>query len=335
MFVVFNNDFPGVINRFAFQVGKMQKQHQMLHTQEKILRYELAQKRKLLTELKEELEYSREKWTQAREKNSNTEQQWQQLRTEFASRRNTVANDNSVESGYSDDRESSSSDEEPGYETDMSECAQKVSSSDDVEDSSDMKEVTSGATILDLIEGEIVEIVCADSSSTSDVHSEQKTDSVQNQDSVEKTEECSIVFGSSVGTTQAPSLNVPEPNVEVGENSEEVACGSGGESSEAAAQITRTWEGEDKPRQSLEEVLAQRDARLRRLEGQAEQLVTKVANTADRSVVISNRLDDLHEVYGQSSSETDSPVADLVGRDDEVSSTDVNVDVRPTEDNQE
>ncbi|KRT79200.1 hypothetical protein AMK59_8292, partial [Oryctes borbonicus] len=40
-------------------VGKMQKQHQQLHTQEKILRYELAQKRKLLTELKEELEYCR------------------------------------------------------------------------------------------------------------------------------------------------------------------------------------------------------------------------------------------------------------------------------------
>lgn len=52
-------------------VGKMQKQHQMLHTQENILRYELAQKRKLLNELKEELEYCREKWLQAREKKFN------------------------------------------------------------------------------------------------------------------------------------------------------------------------------------------------------------------------------------------------------------------------
>ncbi|KAK4873107.1 hypothetical protein RN001_015136 [Aquatica leii] len=92
-------------------VGKMQKQHQMLHTQENILRYELAQKRKLLNELKEELEYCREKWVQAREKNSVTEKQWKQLQLEFASRKRAVDDfGNSVESGYSDDRESSNSD---------------------------------------------------------------------------------------------------------------------------------------------------------------------------------------------------------------------------------
>lgn len=94
-------------------VGKLQKKHQLLHTQEKILRYELAQKRKLLTELKSELEYSREKWQEAREKNSNTEKQWEQLRIEFAQRKN-IADDsnNSVESGYSDDKESSDNDDE-------------------------------------------------------------------------------------------------------------------------------------------------------------------------------------------------------------------------------
>lgn len=325
----------------------MQKQHQMLHTQEKILRYELAQKRKLLTELKEELEYSREKWTQAREKNSNTEQQWRQLRTEFASRRSTVANDNSVESGYSDDRESSSSDEEPGYETDVSECAQKASSSDDVQDLSDIKELTGAATIVDLIESETVEIACADLSSTNHVLSEQKTDSVQNQDSIEKTEECRIVPEASlegdrlVETVEIVDkcMIVPEPSVEVAGNSQEVRYGLefgeelSGESPEVT-NITGTCE-EDKPRQSLEDVLAKRDARLRRLEGQAEQLVTKATNTADRSVVISNRLDNLHEVHGQSSSETNLSVEDLVGDNFEVPSTDVNVDIRPTEDNQE
>ncbi|XP_030767729.1 cingulin [Sitophilus oryzae] len=110
-------------------VGKLQKEHQLLHTQEKILRYELAQKRKLLNTLKEELEYSREKWQQAREKNSKTEKQWKQLRVEFASRKNPVTSDvysNSQESGYSDERCTSSddrcisSDDEPGYETDIS-----------------------------------------------------------------------------------------------------------------------------------------------------------------------------------------------------------------------
>lgn len=92
-------------------VGKLQKQHELLHTQEKILRYELAQKRKLLTELKSELEYSRGKWQEAREKNSTTEKQWEQLRLEFAQRKNTADDsNNSVESGYSDDKESSDDD---------------------------------------------------------------------------------------------------------------------------------------------------------------------------------------------------------------------------------
>ena len=99
----------------SFQVGNMQKQHHHLHTQEKILRYELAQKRKLLTDLKEELEYCRQKWLEARDKNSSTEEQWRQLRNEFASRKTTINDDynNSVESGYSDDK--SSSDEEPEF----------------------------------------------------------------------------------------------------------------------------------------------------------------------------------------------------------------------------
>ncbi|XP_018575529.1 myosin-10 [Anoplophora glabripennis] len=318
-------------------VGKLQKQHQMLHTQEKILRYELAQKRKLLTELKEELEYSREKWTQAREKNSNTEQQWKLLRTEFASRRNTVANDNSVESGYSDDRESSSSDEEPGYETDLSECTQKASGSDDL---SDNKEIVGGATILALIEDEIVEIVCADSN---DVHSELKTDSVQNQEKFEKTGECRSVPDTNIeaaGTSTEDSrfketaedvaeCVVPEANVEI---EEELSIGtSQNEPSESEesheSETTRIPEEDDRSRGFLEEVLAQRDARLRRMEGQAEQLVTMAANTANRSVVISSRLDDLHDTYGQSSSEL-VPIGNVVRNDEDV-------DVRPTEDNQE
>lgn len=91
----------------------MQKQHQQLHTQEKILRYELAQKRKLLTELKEELEYCREKWIQAREKNTSTELQWKELRKEFSERKPQI--DASTESGYSDNK--SSSDEESEFET--------------------------------------------------------------------------------------------------------------------------------------------------------------------------------------------------------------------------
>ncbi|XP_015117700.1 cingulin-like protein 1 isoform X2 [Diachasma alloeum] len=95
-------------------VGRMQAQHQQLHTHEKILRYELQQKRKMLQELKQELEYCREKWESARQKNTNTEIEWKNLRREFAARK-ALAHDsfnNSAESGFSDDRCDDSDDEE-------------------------------------------------------------------------------------------------------------------------------------------------------------------------------------------------------------------------------
>ncbi|XP_013173041.1 PREDICTED: early endosome antigen 1 [Papilio xuthus] len=102
-------------------VGRLRKHHHQLHTHEKILKYELQQKRKLLNELKEELEYCREKWKQAREKNSQSENDWKKLRAEFSSRKTKSAStfiNNSAESGYSDERpsdESSESNDESEY----------------------------------------------------------------------------------------------------------------------------------------------------------------------------------------------------------------------------
>lgn len=74
-------------------VGRMQAQHQQLHTHEEILRYELQQKRKMLQELKQELEYCREKWESARQKNTNTELEWRNLRREFAARKALAVHD--------------------------------------------------------------------------------------------------------------------------------------------------------------------------------------------------------------------------------------------------
>ncbi|CAD1469927.1 unnamed protein product, partial [Heterotrigona itama] len=88
-------------------VDRMQAQHHQLHTHEKILRYELQQKRKMLQELKQELEYCREKWESARQKNTNTELEWRSLRREFAARKALASHDsfnNSAESGFSDER---------------------------------------------------------------------------------------------------------------------------------------------------------------------------------------------------------------------------------------
>uniref|UniRef100_A0A182KFX1 Uncharacterized protein n=1 Tax=Anopheles christyi TaxID=43041 RepID=A0A182KFX1_9DIPT len=87
-------------------VGKMQRQHRQLHTQEQILRYHLQQKRRLLSELKEELEYCRLKWSAAREKNIESEGQWKSLKADFAARRKQDSVNNSGESGYSDEQPS-------------------------------------------------------------------------------------------------------------------------------------------------------------------------------------------------------------------------------------
>lgn len=80
-------------------VAKLNAQHRKLHTHEKILRYELQQKRTILSELKQELEYCKEKWDQARLKNTQSEQDWQSLREEFSRRKCSA----SVESGFEDD----------------------------------------------------------------------------------------------------------------------------------------------------------------------------------------------------------------------------------------
>ncbi|KAK7862897.1 hypothetical protein R5R35_011605 [Gryllus longicercus] len=90
-------------------VDHMRVQHQQLHTHEKVLRYELQEKRKLLMELKEELEYCREKWEDARQKNSQSETEWQKLRKEFALRKNKPLN-NSGESGFSEEKDDDNSD---------------------------------------------------------------------------------------------------------------------------------------------------------------------------------------------------------------------------------
>lgn len=113
-------------------VGRLRRHHHQLHTHEKILKYELQQKRKLLNELKEELEYCREKWEQAREKNTQSERDWKTLRAEFSSRKTKSGSpsfNNSGESGYSDERpsdESSESNDESEYAAEkLTRCKRK------------------------------------------------------------------------------------------------------------------------------------------------------------------------------------------------------------------
>lgn len=102
------------LNKTWTLVGRMQRQHRQLHTNEQVLRYQLSQKRRMLTELKEELEYCRRKWTLAREKNDESQTQWNTLRREFNARKlQDAGNQQSAESGYSDEP---ASDDEPVVE---------------------------------------------------------------------------------------------------------------------------------------------------------------------------------------------------------------------------
>lgn len=66
--------------------------------------YQLQQKRRVLNELKAELEYCRKKWALARAINKESEKQCKEMRDEFLSRK--IQDQNSAESGYSDDHAS-------------------------------------------------------------------------------------------------------------------------------------------------------------------------------------------------------------------------------------
>lgn len=98
------------LNKTWNLVGRMQRQHRQLHTHEQVLRYQLQQKRRMLSELKEELEYCRRKWALAKEKNKESQSQWDSLRLEFSKRKEMDAN-YSAESGYSDGPASEDDDE--------------------------------------------------------------------------------------------------------------------------------------------------------------------------------------------------------------------------------
>nr|CAD7425029.1 unnamed protein product [Timema monikensis] len=199
-------------------VGRMRTQHQQLHTHEKILRYELQEKRKMLTELKQELEYCREKWEKAREKNTQSEADWRKLRKEFAARKTQPSGslNNSGESGFSDDKEGDSSGEDN--------CVGKTSK-DPVDPTS----------------------LTVDETTKSDLQKDRMVSEAK---------------PSTSGATPPENQTV------------------------------------DRLGRTPEQALAAREARLKRLEEQCQQLVKKVTKTTHRSVALSNRLEELHEHYG-------------------------------------
>lgn len=257
----------------------------MLHTQEKILRYELAQKRKLLTQLKEELEYSREKWAQAREKNTNTEQQWRQLRSEFASRKNTHNDDanNSAESGYSDDKECSSSEDECSYDTHNAFTYANNNGQNNLSVSTSTLTELTGNDSSDILQN----IAFEESNNGNNEIIQSGTSGESNPKCMERIVEDTWEKVSDI--VQKEILRLTEDQVQ---KTERLSSPSETDMQSVPGTSSRT----------LEEVLAARNERFKRLEEEAQQLRKKVVDTNMRSDAISNKLNSLHETYGQNSS---------------------------------
>lgn len=109
-FFVFSSSSTSFLSLIVIFFRFTQRQHRQLHTHEQILCYQMQQKRRVLNELKAELEYCRKKWALARALTNDSEEQCKQLRHEFTMRKKQ--DQNSGESGYSDDHPSSDGDDD-------------------------------------------------------------------------------------------------------------------------------------------------------------------------------------------------------------------------------
>ena len=61
------------LNSTWFYVSKIKEQHKKLHSSEQILKAELAEKQKLLNNIRKELEESRTSWNFVKQKNAESE----------------------------------------------------------------------------------------------------------------------------------------------------------------------------------------------------------------------------------------------------------------------
>lgn len=281
-----------------------------MHTHEKILKYELQQKRKLLNELKEELEYCREKWEQAREKNSQSERDWRKLRNEFSSRKSksSAAFNNSAESGYSDERpsddSSESNDESHEYVTEpLVRCKKKLKKSFETildsstdfnlvaereDPASDMLDVAD--LPLDTQDGEERHDVSDSCNSESCLKSEKLSE--ETEDEVGDMAHDSCVEELSIGepcTSNSDTVNI----IEDSDDNESQATDSiipGKVINEVLridpAAILRDIQGQN-------ERLAKKDKRLEKLEKNSAALLTQTQNTTKLSELISETLDQM------------------------------------------
>eukprot|EP00091_Calanus_sinicus_P000092 TRINITY_DN10016_c0_g1_i1.p1 TRINITY_DN10016_c0_g1~~TRINITY_DN10016_c0_g1_i1.p1 ORF type:complete len:418 (-),score=120.58 TRINITY_DN10016_c0_g1_i1:414-1667(-) len=93
-------DITDELNNTWFYVSRIKEQHKKLHSSEQILRAELAEKGKLLNNIRKELEESRTSMDLVKKMNDESEKQCVQLRADFVERKRLLTS--SPESGISE-----------------------------------------------------------------------------------------------------------------------------------------------------------------------------------------------------------------------------------------
>ncbi|CAH4036759.1 unnamed protein product [Pieris brassicae] len=314
-------------------VGRLRKHHHQLHTHEKILKYELQQKRKLLNELKEELEYCREKWEQAREKNTQTEQDWKKLRAEFSSRKlkDSTTFSHSAESGYSDERpseESSESNDESEYipESKLKSRNNKKSYETAVDSSVDLNLAEREDPMSDMIDVADLSLDTQDESHEifdDSCNSEVlKSDKICDETEDEAVDICNDSSHEEFSTAESSSdlLNtdgIIKDEDKTSKYFEEVITSQGHStqtptsSDKNHAHLDEETQLKEEPENKYKEILKNikqqdqrlhlKDKRLDELETNCTAVVTNISNTLNEGQAIAEKLDALHEKYSNKS----------------------------------
>ncbi|XP_047517223.1 putative leucine-rich repeat-containing protein DDB_G0290503 [Pieris napi] len=314
-------------------VGRLRKHHHQLHTHEKILKYELQQKRKLLNELKEELEYCREKWEQAREKNTQTEQDWKKLRAEFSSRKlkDSTTFSHSAESGYSDERpseESSESNDESEYipESKLKSRKNKKSFEAAVDSSADLNLAEREDPVSDMID--VADLSLDTQDESHEIYDDScnsevlKSDRICDETEDEAIDICNDSFHEEFSTAESSSELLDTDGIikdedKTSKDFEEVFTSQGHSTQTQTsvdtnqAHIDEVTQLEEEPENKYKDILKSikqqdqrlhlKDERLDELETNCTAVVTNITNTLNEGQVITEKLDALHEKYGNKS----------------------------------
>lgn len=287
----------------------MRAQHQQLHNHEKILRYELQEKRVMLSELKQELEYCRDKWERARQKNDESETEWKKLRREFAARKiknnpDTSLND-SAESGYSDEQ-NESGEEAENFDADRSSTQSPIDKKLATEESEEQPGTSRGAiprTSQSSREQRAIRLKRLEDQCQLLVRQVDITTHKSNFLSnrlEELHEQCTtseeirrpiVLKRDSEGASSSEVVELPIDisRAQMNQTEEAAVCLEQIENSQPLTYASVKNESEKETREE----------RLNRLENEGQALVASVVGTVEKSEDLSSKLDEIHNKYLQ------------------------------------